>query len=87
MVQIDVGVVGAAVKDAAAVAAPAGGVHGHGEGPHGGDVGHDGLLVVGGEDGVAGDADGRRLAVQVVEALAVGPSVSRSVTVVGLKTR
>merc|ERR1719458_1258473 len=73
-----VGVVVTAVIDAALVTAPPTGVDGDGEGPDLGDVLHDGVLVIGGQHVVAGEADTRGHAVIVIGAVP-GHSVARGV--------
>merc|ERR1719410_2292728 len=74
----DVGGVRAALKHAAAVGAPGAGVYGHGEGPDLGQVLHHLVLVVGGEDLVAGEPHAGRHAVVVVLAVS-GHTVTGSV--------
>merc|ERR1719458_1767864 len=74
----DVGVVVAAVIDAALVAAPPTGVDGDCERPDLGDVLHHGVLVIGGEHVVPGEADTRGHAVIVIGAV-TGHSVTRGV--------
>jgi len=74
----DVGVVVTAVIDTALVTTPPTGVHGDGERPDLSQVLHHGVLVIGGEHVVAGEADTGGHAVIVIGAVS-GHSVTRGV--------
>merc|ERR1712001_467070 len=84
MVQSNVGVVAAAIVDAATVSPPARGVDSHGERSDLSQMSHDGVLVVGSQGVVAGQAHHGRHPVVVVLAVPGDAAVAAGVGPVGI---
>merc|ERR1712012_870794 len=84
VVESNVTVIGAARVDSRAVPSPSRGVHGNSKRADLSKVGHDGLLVVGGERVVAGDANSGGSVREVVHAVSSFSGGAGGVRVVGL---